>query len=58
MDSLIVFKIYMKEIKDLKKGDKIIVDCPKCKGKLYISKSNYNGHLHIFCENKDLIIMQ
>lgn len=57
-DIILVFETYGKQIKKLKKGQQIIVECPLCKGKMIISKSDYNGHLHIMCENKDFMLMQ
>ena len=57
-DVILVFKTYDKQIEKLKKGQQIIVECPLCKGKMIIEKSDYNGHLHIMCENKDFILMQ
>ena len=46
------------ELKKLKWGDEKIIECPKCGGKLHIGKSSYNGHFHIYCENKDFCVIQ
>ena len=27
-----------------------VVECPACKGKLHLSQSSYNGHVHGNCE--------
>lgn len=57
-DVIKVFKTYDKEIKELKRGKEIIVECPFCKGKMTIKKSGYNGHLCIKCENKDFYLIE
>lgn len=35
---------------DLKKGESKVVKCPKCGGKVKVSRSSYNGHYHASCE--------
>ncbi len=30
-----------------------VIECPSCKGKLHLSQSAYNGHVHAQCETKD-----
>lgn len=32
-----------------------VIVCPVCKGKLHLSQSCYNGHVHAHCETKDCI---
>lgn len=32
-----------------------IVECPQCKGKLHLSQSSYNGHVHAHCETKGCV---
>lgn len=32
-----------------------IVECPVCKGRLHLSQSSYNGHVHAHCETKGCI---
>lgn len=32
-----------------------IVECPECKGKLHLTQSSYNGHVHGYCETKDCV---
>ena len=32
-----------------------VVECPVCHGKLYLSQSAYNGHVHGQCETKDCV---
>lgn len=27
-----------------------VIECPKCKGRLHLSQSSYNGHVHGHCE--------
>lgn len=42
--------------KKLPIGKQEIVDCPVCKtGKLHLSQSSYNGHVHGTCETKDCV---
>ena len=45
---------------NLKWGQYVYTDCPCCgaKGDLFISRSGYNGHLHIFCKNCERGIIQ
>lgn len=53
-----VMTFYKLQIKYLKWGKSIVVDCPVCGNKMLISKSDYNGHLHISCDNCDQFIIQ
>ena len=32
-----------------------VVECPVCKGKLHLSQSAYNGHVHGQCETADCV---
>ena len=32
-----------------------VVECPVCKGKLHLSQSAYNGHVHGKCETADCV---
>ena len=36
---------------NLKKGESKVVKCPKCGGKVNVSRSAYNGHYHASCDN-------
>lgn len=31
-------------------GKREVIECPKCKGRLHLSQSSYNGHVHGKCE--------
>lgn len=32
-----------------------VVECPICKGRLHLSQSSYNGHVHGKCETQDCV---
>lgn len=32
-----------------------VIECPKCKGRLYLSQSSYNGHVHGKCETEGCV---
>lgn len=32
-----------------------IIECPKCKGRLHLSQSSYNGHVHARCETENCV---
>ncbi len=32
-----------------------VIECPKCKGRLHLSQSSYNGHVHGHCETKNCV---
>lgn len=32
-----------------------VVECPACKGRLHLSQSSYNGHVHGKCETPDCV---
>lgn len=32
-----------------------VIECPKCKGRLHLSQSSYNGHVHGRCETEDCV---
>lgn len=52
------FKV-LEETSKLKKGESKEIECPKCKNKMYISKSGYNGHIFAKCQTETCIcIMQ
>lgn len=36
-------------------GKQEIIECPICKGRLHLSQSSYNGHVHGCCETKDCV---
>lgn len=37
------------------KGKAEVIECPMCKGKLHLSQSSYNGHVHGQCETKGCV---
>lgn len=39
--------------KKLPFGKPEVIECPICKGRLHLSQSSYNGHVHGRCETKD-----
>lgn len=41
--------------KKLPIGKQETIECPVCKGKLHLSQSDYNGHVHARCETTDCI---
>ena len=53
-----VFMSYLKKIpEDLKLGEEREVTCV-CGGKLFVSKSKLNGHIHMVCNKCKFQIMQ
>ncbi len=32
-----------------------VIECPKCKGRLHLSQSSYNGHVHGHCETPECV---
>lgn len=32
-----------------------VIECPKCKGRLHLSQSSYNGHVHGHCETEGCV---
>lgn len=46
-------------VEDLKdnnpEGGNGVVECPVCKNKLHWTISNYNGHIHMYCETKNCV---
>lgn len=32
-----------------------VIECPQCKGRLHLSQSSYNGHVHGHCETKGCV---
>jgi len=36
-------------------GKAEVIECPVCKGKLHLSQSSYNWHVHGHCETKDCL---
>ena len=34
----------------LPRGKQTVIECPICRGKLHLSQSSYNGHVHGQCE--------
>lgn len=49
---------YRNDIHHLKWGASLVVDCPICKHKMLISRSDYNGHIHMSCDNCDQFMVQ
>lgn len=44
------------KIKPKPKTDRLgVVECPVCKGKLHLSQSSYNGHVHARCETSECV---
>jgi hypothetical protein len=37
-------------------GKAEVIECPECKGKLHLSQSAYNGHVHGKCETADCVM--
>lgn len=46
------------DIKSLEWGKSKVVECPYCKGKMIMSRSNYNGHLYINCADCKFRLIQ
>ena len=42
---------------DLKKGEQVIKECPKCGANLTISRAKSNGHLWIVCDKEGVLLM-
>lgn len=42
-----------REKKPLGKAE--VIECPSCKGRLHLSQSSYNGHVHAKCETPDCV---
>ena len=36
-------------------GKQEIIECPACQGKLHLSQSDYNGHIHGKCETEGCV---
>lgn len=36
-------------------GKQEVIECPKCKGRLHLSQSSYNGHVHGKCETEGCV---
>ena len=36
-------------------GKQEVIECPVCKGKLHLSQSSYNGHVHGKCETPNCV---
>ena len=36
-------------------GKEETIECPECKGKLHLSQSGYNGHVHGICETANCV---
>lgn len=52
------YEKYGDKIRALKKGEEIKLECPKCGGVILAGRSSYNGHMHIMCENKCLMMIE
>ena len=37
------------------RGKQEVIDCPACKGRLHLSQSSYNGHVHGKCETENCV---
>lgn len=37
------------------KGKQEVIECPACKGRLHLSQSSYNGHVHGQCETEGCV---
>lgn len=37
------------------KGKQEVIECPACKGRLHLSQSSYNGHVHGNCETEGCV---
>jgi hypothetical protein len=37
------------------KGKAEVIECPMCKGRLHLSQSSYNGHVHGKCETEGCV---
>lgn len=54
-----VLKEHKDLIKSLKKGESRAVICPLCGNPdMTISKSDYNGHLHIWCDGCEFLLVE
>lgn len=53
-----VMNKYRDDIHHLKWGASLVVDCPICNHKMLISRSDYNGHIHMSCDNCDQFMVQ
>lgn len=38
-----------------REGKREVIACPACKGRLHLSQSSYNGHVHGKCETEDCV---
>ena len=36
-------------------GKREVIECPVCKGRLHLSQSSYNGHVHGHCETENCL---
>lgn len=36
-------------------GKSEVIECPKCRGRLHLSQSSYNGHVRAKCETADCV---
>ncbi len=54
-----MFSIVMPVVDEWRKkepfGKQEVIECPACKGKLSLSQSSYNGHVHGHCSTKDCV---
>jgi len=37
------------------RGKQEVIECPACKGRLHLSQSSYNGHVHGQCETEGCV---
>ena len=51
----VVFEAILPWRNSLPRGKQTVVDCPICKGKLHLSQSSYNGHVHGQCETNGCV---
>ena len=53
-----VAKVLAQTPNDMKKGESVIVKCPKCGNDIKVSRSGYNGHYRFSCDNCAFYFMQ
>lgn len=56
MERMLVVMPVVNDWRDKKPfGKQEVIECPKCKGRLHLSQSSYNGHVHGQCETKGCV---
>ena len=51
----IVMPVVSEWRKKLPFGKQEVIECPVCKGRLHLSQSSYNGHVHGKCETQNCV---